>query len=202
MKSTPKGWNKVLAQLGFRRRTRKLASKWRYGRRPLFESLEPRQMMAADTYTVTTLSDVAVAGTTTDDLWSLREALAHSQADGGAEVDTIDFDATLSDQTLTLSLGQLNVNSHVSITGLGTDDLTISGNNASRVFNIGAGYDVTVEDLTITGGKTTGSSHGAGIYSAGNLTLDHVKVIGNHAHDSGWGGAVYARVVDCCQFFI
>ncbi len=97
MRSYPSCWNTTLSKLGFRRKRRKKSNTRNFmRRRSLFETLEPRQMLAADLYTVTTLEDVAVAGTTSDNLWSLREALVDSAADTAPGTDTIEFAANLS----------------------------------------------------------------------------------------------------------
>jgi hypothetical protein len=84
MKSFPICWNKTLAQLGFRRKVHKTKAKGHYGRRPLFESLESRQMLAA--HTVTTLADVIDAN---DGFTSLREAINLAALAAGN--DTITF---------------------------------------------------------------------------------------------------------------
>ena len=84
MRHHPSCWNKVLAKLGFRRIPRRQRQAAFGGRLSRMEALESRQMMAGDTYTLTTLEDIAVAGTTTDNLWSIREALAHAAADNVA----------------------------------------------------------------------------------------------------------------------
>jgi sugar lactone lactonase YvrE len=68
--------------------------------------------------------------------------------------------------------------------------LTISGNNASRVFNIAAGSAATLDSLTITGGGGTG---GAGVASWGTLALNRVTLAGNHAPGGNWGGGLYSN---------
>ncbi|MGI9457954.1 MAG: hypothetical protein ACR2NU_15425, partial [Aeoliella sp.] len=63
-------------------------------------------MLTADVYQITTLSDVDIEGTANDDLWSLREAVAHSAADGihAGESDLITFDESLFDTPQTIAL--------------------------------------------------------------------------------------------------
>jgi RHS repeat-associated protein len=186
MKSFPICWNKTLAQLGFRRKIKKSSAKSLYSRRPLFESLETREMLTV-AGPVNTLLDVVNAN---DGMYSLREAI--NSANASSDVDTITFAQGLTG-TITLTAGQLpNISQPLTIDGPGADKLAISGNNANRVFSINSSITVTIEGLTIKDGKTTGSNHGAGIFSAGNLTLDHVNVIGNHAYDTGTGGGLYS----------
>ena len=81
--------------------------------------------------------------------------------------------------------------------------VTISGNNASRVFNIAPGAIVAMHSLRIVNGKapdgsngTNGSNgtdgtdgtDGGGILNAGSLSLISCTVTGNRAGDGGSGG--------------
>lgn len=134
----------------------------------------------AATFTVINLND-AGAG-------SLRQAIA--DANGAAGADTVVFQAGLTG-TITLATGQLSVADSVDIQGPGAAVLTVSGNNASRVFylyNGAATLDVTISGLTITGGN---ASNGAGVIDFDeNLILDHVTITGNTASGDGaalWG---------------
>ncbi len=67
---------------------------------------------------------------------TLRAAIEEANALEGDN--TIEFAPNLSGQTITLSNGELDITSNIVINGLGANNLTISGNNASRVFNIQA----------------------------------------------------------------
>jgi predicted outer membrane repeat protein len=131
----------------------------------------------AATFTVTNLND-AGAG-------SLRQAIA--DANGAAGADTVAFQAGLTG-TITLTTGQLDILDSVDVQGPGAAALTVSGNNASRVFylyNSAATSDVTISGLTVTGGNAT---IGGGIVDFDdNLTLDGVTVTGNTASSDGGG---------------
>ncbi|MGF1673455.1 MAG: choice-of-anchor Q domain-containing protein, partial [Rivularia sp. (in: cyanobacteria)] len=125
---------------------------------------------------------------------SLRQAIQNANNLAGAN--TITFDASLKGQTITLTSGELLITDAVTIEGLGANQLTISANNASRVFKIDDSngsnkINVTIEGLTITGGKTlTGNDatdDGAGIWNRENLTLRNVVVRNNQAADDGGG---------------
>ena len=83
----------------------------------------------------------------------------------------------------------------MTITGPGANLLTISGNNASRVFDIAAG--VSISGLTISGGLAPNSSNngwGGGIYNGGSLTLTDSTVSGNAINGTSqnvFGGGIF-----------
>lgn len=190
MRSHPSSWNKTLTKLGFRHRIRKRNQRIRSPRRrSSFETLETRQLLAAD-YTVTTLDDLAVAGTGgvgADNEWSLREALTAAAADGQSDHDIIEFSATLSGGSLDMaaSEGQFIVDSDVTIRGLGQEALTIDAKQQSRVFQIDSGVNATFEDLAIQGGLSTAS--GGGINNFGSLILNSVRLTDNRSELNGGG---------------
>ena len=104
---------------------------------------------------------------------SLRQAIADT-AGGGR----IDFAVK---GVIKLTTAELTIDKGLVITGPGAGSLSISGNKASRVFNI-TGGDVTISGLTVCDGKTEGSpARGGGIYNGGKLTLNSVVVKGNQA---------------------
>ncbi len=108
---------------------------------------------------------------------SLRQAILEANATPSA--DTIDFDAGLNGQTITLTSGELQITDDLTINGLGADELTVSGNNASRVFNVFDGdfdnlIDVVIDGLTISDANF--SSDGGGIANSENLTLTLPRV--------------------------
>ncbi len=121
---------------------------------------------------------------------SLREALGLI-AEGG----TIDIDASLAGQTLSLTSGQLVVPRGVTIDGSAAGNFAISGNNSSRVFEIVAGADVTMRDVVIRDGA--GAPQGGGVLNFGTLTLEQVTVTDNAEVSAGppnfefGGGGIY-----------
>jgi len=116
---------------------------------------------------------------------SLRQAILDANANPGA--DTITFAATVTG-TITLTTGQLPTTTEdLTITGPGTSSLTISGNHASRVFEIALGVNVTISDLTISNGSLIGS--GGGICNAGKLMVTNSILLGNSA--TGFGGGIF-----------
>jgi hypothetical protein len=136
--------------------------------------------------TVGTLADENDSNHSGSD-YSLREAL--DDASSYAGVETIQFAQGLTG-TLTLSLGQLVVDSNLNLFGPGADELTISGNNVSRVVNVNSGVTASITGLRIAGGYV--ASNGGGILSAGNLTLNRVAIEDNFSYA---GGGLYASGV-------
>ena len=95
----------------------------------------------------TEAATITVTNTSDSGAGSLRHALADA-VDG----DMINFNSSLNGQTITLTSGQLVVNESATISGPGADQLAVDANDASRVFYIASGKDVTISRLTITDG--------------------------------------------------
>src|SRR5438128_1706937 len=120
---------------------------------------------------------------------SLRAMLALASSG-----DTITFDPSLAGQTITLTSGELAINKSLDIEGLGADQLTISGNDASRVFDItGGGLTVTLADLAIVHGR---ANQGGGIDNAGSTLTVFRCILSNNlavgvAGHNGQGGGIF-----------
>jgi hypothetical protein len=113
---------------------------------PRLEALENRALP----------STLTVLNTLDSGAGSLRDTIGQAK-DG----DTIVFAASLNGQTITLASDQLTINKSLDIEGPGASLLTISGNNANRVFDINGGLTVTLNGLTITQGLGKGDVRGA-----------------------------------------
>src|SRR6516225_1657417 len=142
------------------------------------EHLEGRDAPAV--FTVTNLADAGPG--------SLRAAVAAANTAPGA--DTVRFALGLHG-TIALG-GEIAVTSDVTIAGPGANVITVSGKNATRVFDVPATAAVTIANLTIADGRATGDTMasplgfpatlGGGILNAGGrLTLDGVTMTGNQA---------------------
>ena len=112
---------------------------------------------------------------------SLRQAIEEANETHG--IDIIQFDSELSGQKITLTSGELQISDSVKIQGLlSADDLTISGNNTSRIFSIDD-FDaenqvaVVIDKLTLTEGNS--SEGGGAIANFENLTISQSKIINN-----------------------
>ena len=79
-----------------------------------------------------------------------------------------------------MSSGPLALSSTLTIDGLGADSLAISGNNASQLFTLSGSAQVTLANLTLTGGM---SNQGGAVYIGGMaaLALDSDILSGNQA---------------------
>jgi CSLREA domain-containing protein len=121
------------------------------------------------------------AGTPGDQV-GLRGALHETNALAGRQF--IQFSVT---GTITLVNGQLVVNDDLDIIGPGASSLTISGNKASRVLQVEAGKTLSLESLTVAGGRVNGQN-GGGIRNLGTLFLENCVVADNAATGSRGGG--------------
>ncbi len=153
----------------------------RRGRMAL-ESLEPRRLLTQ--FAVDTLVDESDGDFSAGDL-SLREAIEQANANPGE--DTIVFDEALNGGTIVLSSGALELTdvSRTTINGSGSANLSLSGNNLTRVFAIADGATATITGLTITEGNA--SPIGGGILNQGDLTLEDAAIVANAAVSSGGG---------------
>ncbi len=90
---------------------------------------------------------------------------------------------------ITLSLGQLNLNKSVSINASTVSGVTIDANQNSRVIRLADETAVTLTDLTLTGGSTSGDGGAIRGGEGGELTLVNSTITGNES--GGYGGGLY-----------
>ena len=126
---------------------------------------------------------------------SLREAIGLAAA--GA---TITFDASLAGGTITLGGSELSITTDLTIDGdVDGDekaDITISGNDASRILNItGAGTDVNLLSLTLTGGYVAASfsltDSGGAVFAGSGTTLNISNTTVRDSVAGFYGGGIY-----------
>ena len=103
--------------------------------------------------------------------------------------DTVRFTSSPSPRTINLTSGELLLSRGATIAGPGPSLLTVSGNHASRVFEIAAGISVKLDGLTIANG-TTGNGYGdagkgGGILNSGTLIISNCILTGNSAYSGG-----------------
>src|SRR5262249_2659973 len=116
-----------------------------------------------------------------------RAAIQAANSNPGADV--IAFAAGLSG-SVTLTSGQLDVTDSATISGPGASQLTVSGNNVSRVFEVAPTATVALSGLPVANGA--GTDEGGGILNWGTLTLDSVSVANNRCFglEVGDGGGI------------
>ncbi len=138
-----------------------------------------RTLMAAGllcAIAIPTRADIITVTNTNDSgSGSLRQALADAN-DG----DTINFDPSIYGQTITLTSAELVIDRSVTISGPGAGSLAVdaSAMQFDRVFHVMAGLAVSIEGLTITGGR---AFDGGGIYNyQSTLTVSNCIVHDNH----------------------
>ena len=128
-------------------------------------------------------SDITVANTNDSGPGSLRQALA----DGCAGI-TIDFNASLSGQTI-LVTSQLEILKNFTIDGSDlTSKITISGGSTTRVFLVASGVTATLDSLIVTHGRVEGCC-GAGLLNYGTLTITN-SLFSANINNNGTGGAI------------
>ncbi len=120
---------------------------------------------------------------------SLRQAILDANANPGD--DTVVFQKGLNG-TITLNSGQLDITDSVVLDGPGANLLAISGNNASRIFEIEPGTNGTVAINALNfknGSDISGSGGGAIIIDSGTVTINNSTLSNNSAGlDNGGGG--------------
>jgi hypothetical protein len=137
------------------------------------ENLENRELLTPTVYTVTDPSDEA------SDTNSLRYAVIQADADINPAGSVIRFDPLVFSvpRTITLSstLDLTGKNGPIVIDGPGAALLTVSGQGAVRVFDVGASVTTTISDLTISDGWTSdsgaGDAQGGGLFNGGGTVV-------------------------------
>jgi len=154
--------------------------------RPRLEQLEERTLFSANTYTVNLATDnVKNTGQENGDQFhgDLRWCIEQADLNPGS---IIKFDPTVfpstKNTTIALSQGELQIAASMTISGLGSNVITVSGTDgkggSSRVFDItNASSVVGISGLTITKGNgnvfytSVAGNQGGDIFNSGTLTL-------------------------------
>jgi len=132
-------------------------------------------------------NDFVVVNTDDSGEGSLRQAVANANNIAGAQ--TITFEGSVftdgSADVITLTSGEVEISNPVTIAGRGAGRLTVSGNNASRVFMVTKG-PTTFRDLSIVNGVAGGGDGGGISFLAfETLTVVNCDLRGNSATRGG-----------------
>ena len=146
-----------------------------------------------------------------DGLVTLREAIIAANANTttdlgqtGSGADTIQFDSATfaTPKTLSLIFGEMVVSEALTINGPGRDALTVDAQLNSRIFKFTATTgDFTVTDLSLTRGRSVGTSYarGGALYKSGSGDLNLARVsitgssvvAGNNSFNNAHGGGIF-----------
>ncbi len=122
---------------------------------------------------------------------TLREAIISANTDSnvhedncvsGSGVDQISFDIN---GTIPLNSALPQITQGLEITGPSPVDLTVSGSNSHRVFEIALGSTVVISDMTISSGSTSREGGGVLVRGMSNLTLNNTLFSQNMASEGG-----------------
>lgn len=137
-------------------------------------------------YTVTSLADVADFS---DGVCTLREAIVSSNGGvitncgpASSDADEIEFAVG---GTIMLNSALPPINDTLTIGG--SNNITISGNQAYRIFTVNGSKSLTLKDITLTEALTT--DEGGAIRNFGTLYVSNCKFIFNRSNAGG--GAIY-----------
>lgn len=169
--------------------------------RPSLEALEDRTLFSANTYTVNLTSDnVKNTGQNTGpNSGDIRWCVEQADLNPGS---TIVFDPNVfpsgGNTTIALSQGELDISNNMTIQGLGSNQITVSGTDgkggASRVFDVSNfSAVVSISGLSVTKGNgniyytPVFGNQGGDIFNAGTLTLSN-DVVSNGLVEGNVGG--------------
>lgn len=127
---------------------------------------------APDQVQTITVVNTIVVNTNDSGPGSLRDVIACAPNNAN-----ITFSNTLMGQTITLTSGQIAITKNLTLSGLGVSNLTVSGNNASRIFELMSGNNFTVKNMTLK--NATAVTNGGAIFAKGNLFLENVTFQNN-----------------------
>lgn len=154
-------------------------------------------------------ANTVVTNTNDSGTGSLRQAIANTNLLEGTQ--TITFDPSVGGETITLTTGELVITDSVEIEGLENSDVTVSGNNNSRVFNVNDSndenlIDVNISQITVTEGRFIRNDDdrysyilpsGDAISNRENLTITNSTITNNIAETSrGTVFSYYAVLID------
>src|SRR5947209_14949340 len=151
-------------------------------------------MVAPPPVGVITVNSTADGAPANDGQCTLREAIINANNDNqsgstdcaaGSGADTISFSVT---STITLSSALPDITTDMTISGPGASQLTVSGQNSVRVFNVTAAGTVNISGLTVSNGNSSGQNGGGIQNGSGTLSVNNSTFSNNSGNR---GGAIY-----------
>ncbi|MDX2042660.1 MAG: choice-of-anchor Q domain-containing protein [Acidobacteriota bacterium] len=131
------------------------------------------------------MQTVFVTNTNDSGTGSLRQLILGAPAGSDIMFDPTVFNVV---RTITLTSGEMAFSKNLTVSGPGANLLTVSGNNASRVFSIsGSGLNVAISGLTISNGK---GGAGGGVIVANSIGTFADCAFTNNTAVGNEGGAV------------
>jgi len=121
--------------------------------------------------TITVHSNI-VTNTNDSGPGSLREVI-----DCAVEGSTITFASWLMNTTIGLTTGEIVINKHLTLAGLGVNSLTVSGSNASRIFTVATTRNVAIRNMALKNASSL--TAGGAVKVQGNLTLENILLQSN-----------------------
>jgi uncharacterized repeat protein (TIGR01451 family) len=161
---------------------------------PILEHLESR-IVLSNSYTV-------AAGDTTGLISAINSA--NTDTKNNITGDTITL-TNLSTNPYNFSATNNTTNGNNVLPIITATGLTIQGSGATlnagangRLFDVASGASVTLVDMTLTGGKVSGTAaKGGAVYNTGSLKMTSVQVYGNSAaggsNQNAAGGGIYSN---------
>jgi CSLREA domain-containing protein len=135
-------------------------------------------------YEVNTQTDVN-SGSCSPAVCSLRDAIAAALSEAGAS--TVRFDRDFNG-TITLSSSLLIDDTDLTVAGPGVTQLTVSGNDLVRVFDVtGASERITLTGFTIADGLSTGPGAGIRFNGSRDVLVENMRIIDNSTTANGGG---------------
>ena len=155
--------------------------------------------------------DIYVNASSGNDAWDGLSAVHTSGTNGPKATITNGTGAVLSGGTIYIANGTYNENNinltkNMNIVGESQKNTIINGDSAGTIFYVKPGVTVTIMNLTLTNGKTTGMGgaiqgdttlsysidyNGGAINNQGTLTVKNCDFTNNYANNNGAGGAIY-----------
>ncbi len=141
----------------------------------------------------------AIAGTN-NFAWKLLKKAVEIANDGA----TITIDGKIK-ATSGENAGEIEITTNLTIEGKTGVDNILDANKMSRIFKVASGKTLTLKNLTLTGGKATGTGDagsGGAIYAkdASTVNITNCTITGNEADTNGGGiyvESTYTTITNC-----